>query len=79
MSRGPVASTGRGQALGFANAVASPHTLTTLAAITVLENGGNAVDAAIAANAVQGAVAPETCGLGGDLFALVWSPGDTTR
>ncbi len=37
--------------------------------------GGNAVDAAIAATATQGVVAPETCGVGGDLFALVHRPG----
>lgn len=37
--------------------------------------GGNAVDGAIAAIAAQGVVAPETCGLGGDLFALVHRPG----
>ena len=37
--------------------------------------GGNAVDAAILTNLIQGIVAPETCGIGGDLFALIWVPG----
>jgi len=41
----------------------------------VLEAGGNAVDAALAATATQGVVAPETCGVGGDLFALIHRPG----
>jgi gamma-glutamyltranspeptidase/glutathione hydrolase len=41
-----------------------------------MERGGNAIDGAIAANAVQGVVAPDTCGIGGDLFALIHRPGD---
>lgn len=56
-------------------AVASPHRLSAAAGRTILEAGGNAVDAALAIVAAQGVVAPETCGLGGDLFALVHRPG----
>jgi gamma-glutamyltranspeptidase/glutathione hydrolase len=55
--------------------VVSPHHLSSKAGKKILENGGNAVDAAIAVNIVQGIVAPETCGIGGDLFALVWKDG----
>jgi gamma-glutamyltranspeptidase/glutathione hydrolase len=54
----------------------TPHYLATDAAIAVLAGGGNAVDAAIAANATLGVVAPETCGIGGDLFALIHTPRD---
>lgn len=41
----------------------------------MLHQDGNAVDAAVAAIAAQGVVAPETCGMGGDLFALVHASG----
>jgi gamma-glutamyltranspeptidase / glutathione hydrolase len=60
---------------GYGGMAVTPHHLATVAAVATLERGGNAVDAAITANAVQGMVAPETCGIGGDLFALVTGPG----
>lgn len=56
-------------------AVVTPHHLSAEAGRHVLSAGGNAVDAAIAAVAAQGVVAPETCGVGGDLFALIHAPG----
>ena len=52
--------------------VAAESPLAAQAGARMLERGGNAVDAAIATNAVMGAVAPMSNGIGGDLFAIVY-------
>ena len=53
---------------------ATAQPLATQAALEILKQGGSAVDAAIAANAVLALVEPVSCGPGGDLFAIVWDP-----
>lgn len=52
--------------------VAASQPLAARAGVQVLERGGNAIDAAIAANAVMGVVEPHMNGIGGDLFAIVY-------
>jgi len=55
--------------------VASSHRLASEAGAQALRDGGNAIDAAITANAVMCVVYPHMTSIGGDLFALVWPAG----
>ena len=52
--------------------VASSQPLAVEVGVEILKAGGNAVDAAIAVNAMLGLTEPMSCGIGGDLFAIVW-------
>ncbi len=52
--------------------VACAHYLATQAGVHILRQGGNAIDAAIAANATMTVVYPSTCSAGGDVFMLIW-------
>ena len=64
-------SQGRSVVVSTRGIVASEHPLASQAGAVVLAQGGHAVDAAVAANAVMGVVCPMMCGAGGDLFAIV--------
>ena len=52
--------------------VACAHYLATQAGLHILTQGGNAIDAAIAANITMTVVYPSTCSAGGDVFMLIW-------
>jgi gamma-glutamyltranspeptidase/glutathione hydrolase len=62
----------RSEVLAQNGMVATSHPLATQIGLETLKKGGNAIDAAIAANAALGLMEPTGCGVGGDLFAIVW-------
>lgn len=62
----------RSEVIAQRGMVATSQPLATQVGLQILKNGGNAIDAAIAANAAMGLMEPTGNGIGGDLFAIIW-------
>ena len=62
----------RSEVIAANGMVATSQPLATQIGLQVLKDGGNAIDAAIAANAALGLMEPTGNGIGGDLFAIIW-------
>jgi gamma-glutamyltranspeptidase/glutathione hydrolase len=62
----------RSEVIAQKGMVCSSQPLASQVGLQILKDGGNAIDAAIAVNAMLGLVEPTGCGVGGDLFAIVW-------
>src|SRR5262252_1686376 len=68
----PPGKAGRSVTVAVNGIVATSHPLAVQIGLDVLKKGGNAVDAAIATNAAMGLMEPTSCGIGGDLYAIVY-------
>ncbi|MCP2520169.1 gamma-glutamyltransferase [Candidatus Aminicenantes bacterium AC-335-A11] len=62
----------RSEVIATNGMVATSQPLAAQIGIDILKKGGNAIDAAIAVNAALGLMEPTSCGIGGDLFAIIW-------